>query len=114
MTIQSFKCTTGASCQASCLAGRYVLIPTHRRPMDGPSLASWNIVDNGAATATPVKGILVRILTDFIFLIVFFFLLSIWAVAWLAFHVASGGIHILLGLAVVFLVIHFMRGRSAA
>jgi len=51
-----------------------------------------------------------RILTDFIFLILFFFLATVWLVAWLAFHVASGGIHILIGLAVVFLVIHLIRG----
>jgi hypothetical protein len=52
-----------------------------------------------------------RVLTDLVFLLIFFVLLTVWAVAWLAYHVASGGIHILLGLAVVFLVIHLMRGR---
>jgi hypothetical protein len=50
---------------------------------------------------------------DFAFLLLFFFLLAVWAVSWLAFHVASGGIHILLGLAVVFLVIHLARGAAA-
>jgi hypothetical protein len=54
-----------------------------------------------------------RILTDFIFLILFFFLLVVWALGWLAFHIAQGGIHILLGLAVVFLIIHMLRGGSA-
>ena len=54
-----------------------------------------------------------RILTDFLFLILFFVILAVWAVSWLAFHVVSGGIHILLGLAVVFLVIHLMRDAAA-
>lgn len=54
-----------------------------------------------------------RILANFIFLILFFFLLAIWAVSWFAYHVAAGGIHILLGLAVVFLVIHLMRDAAA-
>ncbi len=55
-----------------------------------------------------------RILTDFIFLVLFFFLMAVWLVAWLAFHIAAGGIHLLLVLAVVFLVIHLMRGGAAA
>jgi hypothetical protein len=53
-----------------------------------------------------------RILADFVFLIFFFFLVAIWAVAWLVYHVASGGIHVLLGLAVVFLIIHLARGGA--
>ena len=55
-----------------------------------------------------------RILTDFIFLFLFFILLAVWLVVWLAFHVAAGGIHLLLVLAVVFLIVHVFRGRSAA
>jgi len=51
-----------------------------------------------------------RLITDFLFLVLFFVLLVVWAVAWLAFHVASGGIHILLGIAVIFLIIHLTRG----
>jgi hypothetical protein len=37
-----------------------------------------------------------------------------WFFAWALMHVASGGIHVLPGLAVVFLVLHFLRGRSVA
>src|SRR6185437_12475800 len=54
-----------------------------------------------------------RVLANFGFLVLFFFLLAAWAVSWLAFHVASAGIHVLLGLAVVFLVIHLMRDAAA-
>jgi len=54
-----------------------------------------------------------RLLADFIFLIIFFFLVVVWLIAWLAFHIAAGGIHLLLVLAVVFLVIHLMRGGSS-
>jgi hypothetical protein len=55
-----------------------------------------------------------RILTDFAFLLIFFVLFATWAFAWLAFHVVSGGIHVLLGLAVVFLIVHLMKGSAAA
>jgi hypothetical protein len=55
-----------------------------------------------------------RLITDFFFLIVFFVLLVGWILAWGLMHVASAGIHVLLGLAVVCLIIHFFRGRSAA
>ncbi len=55
-----------------------------------------------------------RILTDFLFLAIFFILFATWAFAWLAFHVVSGAIHILLGLAVVFLILHLVRGNAAA
>jgi hypothetical protein len=48
---------------------------------------------------------------DFLFLILFFVLLCGWLIGWAAFHVASGGIHLLLALAVIFLVIHLFRGR---
>ena len=45
--------------------------------------------------------------------ILFFIFVVGWLVAWAAFHVAAGGIHLLLVLAVVFLIVHLMRGRSA-
>ena len=51
---------------------------------------------------------------DFIFLVLFFVLLGVWVVGWLAFHVAGGLIHLLLIIAVVSLVLHLVRGRSAA
>jgi hypothetical protein len=49
---------------------------------------------------------------DFIFLVLFFILLAVWATAWLAFHIAGGMIHLLLILAVVFLLVHLFRGRT--
>ena len=52
---------------------------------------------------------------DFLFLVLFFILLAVWAVGWLAFRIAGGMIHLLLVLAVIFLVIHLLRGgRTAA
>ncbi len=54
-----------------------------------------------------------RIVGDFIFLILFFLLIGIWLTAWLAFHVAGGLIHLLLIFAVISLVVHFFRGRQA-
>jgi len=48
------------------------------------------------------------------FLILFIVLLLAWVLGFLAFHVASGLIHLLLIVAVISLIVHFMRGRSAA
>jgi hypothetical protein len=55
-----------------------------------------------------------RLIGDFIFLVLFFVLVVGWLLAWAAFHVAGGGIHLLLILALIFLIAHFFRGRSAA
>ncbi len=46
------------------------------------------------------------------FLVLFFILLVAWLLGWVAFHVASGLIHILLILAVISIIVHFFRGRS--
>jgi uncharacterized membrane protein YGL010W len=37
-----------------------------------------------------------------------------WLIAFLAFHVAMAGIHILLGLFVICIIIHFIRSASPA
>lgn len=39
-------------------------------------------------------------------------LVVLWLLGFLAFHVASGLIHILLVLAVIMIVLHFVRGRA--
>jgi uncharacterized protein DUF5670 len=44
-------------------------------------------------------------------LVVALVLLVVWVLGWLAFHVAGGLIHILLIVAVISLVVHFLRGR---
>jgi hypothetical protein len=48
------------------------------------------------------------------FLILFVILLAMWLMGLFAFHVAGGLIHLLLIIAVISLVVHFFRGRSAA
>ena len=53
-----------------------------------------------------------RAIGDFIFLLLFFMLVIAWVLAWAAFHVAGGAIHLLLVLAVIFLIAHLFRGRS--
>ena len=50
----------------------------------------------------------------FIFLIVFFLLVVTWVMAWTTLHIASGLIHLLLVVAVISLVLHFLLGRRAA
>ena len=47
------------------------------------------------------------------FLGLFFILLVIWLLAFLAFHVAGGFIHLLLILAVISIIVHFFRGSRA-
>jgi uncharacterized membrane protein (DUF485 family) len=54
-----------------------------------------------------------RLITDFIFLVLFFVFLIGWLLAWAAFHVAGGMIHLLIVIAVIFLIVHFVRGRSS-
>ena len=39
-------------------------------------------------------------------------LLILWALGFFAFHVAGGLIHILLVVAVIVLILHFVRGRA--
>jgi hypothetical protein len=51
---------------------------------------------------------------DFIFLVLFFVLLAIWATAWLSFHIAGGLVHLLLVVAIISLVLHLFFGRRAA
>jgi hypothetical protein len=46
-------------------------------------------------------------------LIVAVVLAVLWALAWFAFHVVSGLIHLVLLVAVVLLVVHFVRGGAA-
>jgi uncharacterized membrane protein (DUF485 family) len=40
-------------------------------------------------------------------------ILILWALGFLAFHVTSALIHILLVIGIIVLVLHFVRGRSA-
>jgi Family of unknown function (DUF5670) len=49
-----------------------------------------------------------------IFTILFVILLIGWILGWGVFHVASGMIHILLIIALISLVLHFVRGRPSA
>jgi Family of unknown function (DUF5670) len=48
------------------------------------------------------------------FMVLFFVLLIMWVLGFAAFHVAGGLIHLLLIVAVISLIMHFVRGRSAA
>ena len=47
------------------------------------------------------------------FMMLFVVLLLVWLLGWGAFHVAGGLIHLLLIVAVVSLIVHFVRGRGA-
>lgn len=47
-----------------------------------------------------------------IFLILFVVLLLAWIFSWAVFHVAGGLLHILLIIAVISLILHFVRGRT--
>ena len=47
------------------------------------------------------------------FIILFLVLLVAWVLGFAAFHVAGGLIHLLLIVALISLVLHFVRGRTA-
>lgn len=47
------------------------------------------------------------------FLVLFIVLGVAWVLGWVAFHVAGGLIHLLLIVALISLVVHFVRGRGA-
>ena len=51
-----------------------------------------------------------RLLGDFIFIALFFVLLILWLVFWLALHAAGGLVHLLIVFAVIALILHFVRG----
>ncbi len=53
-----------------------------------------------------------RLIADFFFVVLFFVLIVVWLIAWAAFHVAGGFVHLLLVFAVIALIIHFVRGRG--
>jgi len=53
-------------------------------------------------------------LRNFVFLVLFLLFLGGLFLAWVAFHVVTGGVHLLLVLAVVFLLIHLFRGGTRA
>jgi hypothetical protein len=68
----------------------------------------------GLLIALPRRGETVMgLIRDFMFLMLFFVLLAVWFVAWAAMHITAGTIHILLLVAVVMLVLHFVAGRRA-
>ncbi len=55
-----------------------------------------------------------NIIRDLGFVFIFVVLLIIWMVSVLAFHIAGGLVHLLLIIAVISLIIHFVRrGRSS-
>jgi hypothetical protein len=47
------------------------------------------------------------------FLILCAVLVVAWLLGWSAFHVTGGLIHLILIVAIIFLVLHFLRGRTA-
>ncbi len=55
-----------------------------------------------------------RVISDFLFLILFFMLIGFWLVMWIGLHLAGGMIHLLLLIAAIALVMHLVRGRRAA
>ena len=55
-----------------------------------------------------------RLIGNFLFLILFFILIGVWLVMRIGFHIAGGLIHLLLIIAAVSLVVHLFRGRRTA
>lgn len=55
-----------------------------------------------------------RLLGDFLFLVLALLFLLGWLVAWAALHVAGGLVHLLLVIAVLSVILHFVRGSRRA
>ena len=55
-----------------------------------------------------------RVITDFLFLILFFLVLGAWLMLWAMFHIAGGLIHLLLVIAAISLILHLVRRRRVA
>ena len=55
-----------------------------------------------------------RLIADFLFLILFFMLIGVWLVMWIGLHLAGGLIHLLLLIAGIALILHLVRGHSTA
>ena len=72
------------------------------------------LVRSKQITVDHVTLLAMRLLGDFIFLILFMGLLVLWLVMWAALHIAGGAIHLLLIIALVSLVVHLFRGRRVA
>jgi hypothetical protein len=54
-----------------------------------------------------------RLIGDFLFLILFFMLMGVWFVMWIGFHLVGGAIHLLLIIAMISLILHLFRRRTA-
>ena len=54
-----------------------------------------------------------RLIGDFLFLILFFMLIGAWLVMWIGFHLVGGAIHLLLIIAAIALILHLFRRRTA-
>jgi hypothetical protein len=54
-----------------------------------------------------------RVIGDFLFLILFFMLIGAWLLMWIGFHLVGGAIHLLLIIAVIALILHLFRRRTA-
>jgi hypothetical protein len=54
-----------------------------------------------------------RVIGDFLFLILFFMLIGVWVVMWIGFHLVGGAIHLLLIIAAVALLLHLFPRRTA-
>jgi hypothetical protein len=50
-------------------------------------------------------------LRDLLFLFLFFVFVVLWLIFWLAVHVTGGLVHFLVVIAVIFLILHFVRRR---
>ncbi len=54
-----------------------------------------------------------HLIRDAIFLVLFFIILAAWLLAWAAFHITGGGVHILLFIAAIMLIFHLAGRRRA-
>ena len=71
------------------------------------------VISSGYRLAVMGDGPIGKGRGDGMFMTLFVVLLVAWLLGWGAFHVAGGLIHLLLLVAVISLIVHFVRGRGA-
>ena len=99
----------GGNQPPSCEVGSAVFAPGGFDPQSpARALASPRVAGGAGVGGTQIgtdRG-------DVMFMTLFVVLLVAWLLGWVAFHVAGGLIHLLLVVAIISLIVHFVRGRG--
>jgi Flp pilus assembly protein TadB len=101
------RCCCNGSAALLWMPKRAVIVSRTSSGADGFHFLTHSKQDTTTLTSTGCMNLL----RDFAFIVLFFVFLIIWLVLWLAVHVTGGFVHLFIILAVLFLILHFVRGR---